>query len=76
MTKKTEQKPMSRLTKAQKQAYLKASHKCPYCGSDNIEGGEHDYSGDMVFQDVVCRDCEKSWTDEYTLTGITESEES
>jgi hypothetical protein len=65
------------LSDEQKQAYLKANHKCPYCGCDDISGGSYDYDGDKVYQDVRCLHpaCGRTWTDEYTLTGLTESQD-
>ena len=64
------------LTKAQKQAYLKASHKCPYCGSRMIEGtGERTFDGDDISQKVECQDCRKTWWDIYRLHDIEEEGE-
>ncbi len=62
------------LTDEQVQAYLKASHKCPYCKSQEIEGGAFDVEADHVYQDIKCIGCGRTWTDEYTLSGITEVE--
>jgi transposase-like protein len=46
--------------------------RCPFCKSGNIEGtAGFDYAGDMIFQDITCNSCGETWTDEYTLTGIT-----
>ena len=63
------------LTDEQVQAYLQASHKCPCCKSQDIEGGAFDFEGDHVYQDIKCNRCGRTWTDEYTLTGITEPPE-
>lgn len=42
---------------------------CPYCRSKNIEGHQHDYSAEYVYQNIVCLDCGKEWTDVYKLIG-------
>lgn len=62
------------LSEEQKAAYLKASHKCPYCGSEDLEGGfvEIDFVG--ANQVMRCHSCQAKWYDVYTLTGIVEDE--
>ena len=55
-----------------KRNYLANSHKCPYCKSSSITGESVEVVGGNAYQDVVCMDCDKSWTDEYTLTNIIE----
>jgi transposase-like protein len=62
------------LTDEQRQAYLRANHKCPYCRNEDIVGGSYEYEGDHIYQDVKCLVCGRTWTDEFTLTGITEAE--
>lgn len=47
---------------------------CPYCGSDNISGGSFDTYLGGVSQDVACGDCDRSWTDDYTLEGWSKNE--
>ena len=42
---------------------------CPHCGSDQIEGASINIEGNKAYQDISCLDCEKEWTDVYTLTG-------
>ena len=42
---------------------------CPYCWSANLDWGGFDFEEDKFFQKVVCQDCEKEWSDVYTLTG-------
>ena len=58
------------LTAEQKEAYLLNSGACPVCRSGNIEGQEHDYEGDQVWQTIVCVACGKKWRDVFTLTMI------
>jgi hypothetical protein len=52
--------------------YLKTKGvRCPYCDSSDIEGGSKDTQDDAVFQSITCGSCNREWTDEYTLTGVT-----
>lgn len=41
---------------------------CPYCGSNDIEAGSFDGSGQMV----ECLTCHKEWQEQWQLTGIEE----
>lgn len=50
--------------------YLKASHACPNCGSENIEGGFVEISEGGATQDVHCNDCNKRWFDIYQLVDV------
>jgi transposase-like protein len=43
--------------------------RCPFCRSREIEGSQHDYEGDKVYQNITCRSCNREWTDIYALTG-------
>ncbi len=42
---------------------------CPFCGSDDIEGGSFNAGAGYATQEVSCNECDKSWEDQYTLTG-------
>ena len=44
--------------------------ECPFCGSGNIEGGPVEIDLGSAWQKVSCVDCEKEWSDLYTLTGV------
>jgi len=61
------------MTKAEElnQKYLNDPDACPFCGSTNIIGGYVDCGSDMAFRDVQCNDCQKVWTEEFKLIGIT-----
>ena len=61
-----------RLSKAAVRAYVKQEGViCPYCGGTVIAVGPIEVmDGGRAQQDCDCLDCPKSWTDEYTLTGI------
>lgn len=60
------------MTYAQKKAYLKASHICPYCGSDQIEGQSVDIDENGASQEVSCISCKARWEDLYKLTDVRE----
>ena len=65
-----------KLTRQDVKRYLKNSGKCPYCGSPDITGKSIDVDGPVATQEVGCdaKDCGRSWTDVYTLTGVMEAE--
>jgi len=44
---------------------------CPFCGSDQLDAGPMDDQEQVIYQNVVCRVCQREWTDSYTLTGMT-----
>ncbi len=54
-------------------AYLKAGGcRCPFCGSEDVvgEGVEIDEGG--ATQEVSCSTCDRTWSDDYKLTGFRE----
>jgi len=53
-----------------KNKYLKCSHRCLNCDSDNIEGGSVDVDAGGATQDISCNDCGSSWTDLYVLDTV------
>ena len=65
---------MNKLTKKQKSDYLKNSGKCPYCKSDQIEGGSIEIDGETAWQTVSCLNCDKKWNDIYRLANVEEVE--
>jgi len=62
------------LTKKQQKEYIGSNHKCPYCHSTNISGWRIETDDGEAYQPITCNECEKSWNDLYTLTGIEEIE--
>jgi hypothetical protein len=44
---------------------------CPFCGSDEVEGDSINTGGGEATQEMACNDCNATWLDHYTLTGIT-----
>ncbi len=59
------------MTSKQRQAYLKNSHKCPYCGGADISGRGYDYD-EPPARIIDCENCGKSWMDVFTLTDVLE----
>ena len=59
------------LTAQQIADYIKSPYHCPYCLSDDIEGGDMDWDG--LTQEVSCKQCQQSWRDELSVTGIIEN---
>ena len=62
-----------KITKAMSKKYLEDSGRCPFCGSDNIEGGSLEVDGHQAWQEVTCLDCDGGWDDIYKLVGIDNS---
>lgn len=61
------------LTPEQKMEYLaRNGTRCPYCGSDSLEGRDIAPEGMEYAQVVACLDCDKTWRDIYTLNDIEE----
>lgn len=46
------------------------AENCPYCKSADIEGGERDYGGSDLYQEITCKTCGESWSDHYKVIGI------
>ena len=42
---------------------------CPFCDSDETEGGFVETGGGQAQQEMYCHDCEESWIERYALTG-------
>jgi hypothetical protein len=65
--------PAIELSPEQKAAYVSGGGlKCPFCQSDNLEGGSLDVAGPVVRAEATCLDCDAEWIDVYTLSGIDE----
>jgi uncharacterized Zn finger protein len=43
--------------------------KCPFCGSDAIEGGLDRREGRHLHVQAECDECGALWTETFTLTG-------
>ena len=64
---------MSKLTAKQKKDYIKGGQNgCPYCGSDDIEGGFVEIDSGGAWQEVYCHICHKEWSDIYKMVDIEE----
>jgi len=60
-----------KLTLKQMSEYIACGGKCcPYCGSPELEGGDHDFDLGVCTLRVTCRVCGRHWEDIYTLTSI------
>jgi hypothetical protein len=60
-----------KLTKEQIQDYIDGGgNRCPFCGSDNIEGGDREADGGIVSWSVLCLDCSAYWHDLYKLFDV------
>jgi len=58
------------------QKYIKSGgSKCPVCDSTSITGCGSIELDDGAWQNVECENCGATWTDIYTLTGITDLKE-
>lgn len=62
---------LSRLRQMADQKYIKTGGIfCPFCGSDQIEGGNIDIEGMIAYQPIKCNDCGEYWQDYYSLKGL------
>ena len=43
---------------------------CPFCNSDNIDGGHFQADNLEAWRTVVCGDCGEEWTELFDLVGI------
>lgn len=44
--------------------------KCPYCQGDNYERNTDDYQEDYVIMACYCNECEKSFTEYFSLDEV------
>jgi ribosomal protein S27E len=44
--------------------------RCPYCKSEDIEGGFVETNAGTAQQNIRCNNCGEEWTDSYTLNGV------
>lgn len=62
---------MSRLTDAQRAAYLASNGtKCPHCGGTDLDGKGVQIDSGTASQEIMCTDCGEGWFDIYTLTHV------
>ena len=43
--------------------------QCPYCESDQLQGSNIEIECGWAFQEMLCSNCQKHWTDHYKLVG-------
>lgn len=59
------------ITEEQKKKYLDGhSHKCPFCGSPDIEGRLVEVDSGSCWQPVSCVHCGRRWEDIYKLVDV------
>lgn len=65
---------MARLTDEQVKKYLEEGGcTCPFCDDGDLEGGPVQLDAGIAWQTMKCHNCNKSWDDMYTLTGVDDS---
>lgn len=45
---------------------------CPYCKSDQVEGGSITVESNHAYQEMSYNDCDETWEDMYRLVSIQE----
>jgi transposase-like protein len=58
----------SMMESVEKAEYLRNPEHCPYCKSTDVAPTGVD--GESLTQLVVCPDCQRQWTEIYTLTDV------
>lgn len=53
----------------------KGAGSCPSCGSTSIDGDGVEVEGARAFQSCACHECEKEWTDIYSLVGFSHGDD-
>ena len=61
----------SKLTAAAAAEYVDRGYsRCPFCKSEEIEGGSLEVDGNHAWQEVICSACDAAWRDIYRLVGV------
>jgi formate dehydrogenase maturation protein FdhE len=60
------------LTKEEKENSVERPNHCPYCESEHISAGDHNFEDEVCMIYVECEECHKTWTDVYRLVSISE----
>ncbi len=47
---------------------------CPFCGSQDIEGGSMDFEAGEIAQRISCHECDERWTDVYKLAAVADAD--
>jgi|HubBroStandDraft_4_1064222.scaffolds.fasta_scaffold2483032_1 hypothetical protein len=62
---------MPKLSDEQKQQYLLIGGvRCPYCGSEDIQGESVEINAGEAVQEVNCNACDGQWYDIYALVRV------
>ena len=59
------------MTDEQKEAYLNACNRCPFCEMETVESDAIKFETEITAE-CSCLTCKKRWRDIYTLTGVEE----
>lgn len=62
------------VTNEQQANYMDDPEACPVCGSYNLEAKESFFGTWDMYRAVECHDCQTTWEELFTLTGITNIE--
>lgn len=63
------------MTPEQREKYIaQGGVRCPYCGSEDLDGGSVQIDRGTASQDITCLDCGKEWEDTYVLVNSTVKE--
>ena len=54
--------------------YLSNPDCCPHCDSGNISAGHFDEAFNQYWRVVECQDCNKKWSEIFTLTDVAEND--
>lgn len=64
------------LTRQARKTYLEGGGvHCPFCSSEDIEGGHLEVDAGFCTQRISCLVCHRSWWDTYKLVGVEEIKE-
>lgn len=56
------------MTPEQREKYIaQGGTRCPYCGSEDLDGKGVQIDRGTATQEVMCTDCGNGWTDIYVL---------
>ena len=60
------------MSNEQHHSYLEDPNYCPYCKHDTFDRVDQDGDGKLLWITWSCSnpDCDKSWSEEYTLTSV------
>jgi formate dehydrogenase maturation protein FdhE len=65
------------ISKERKKKYVEEDwHLCPHCGSSNIHTtSTPDGSENLLWVNIICKDCDKEWEDIYKLCDVEDEDD-